>query len=210
MHLRGVDYGALCGREPGSNMEIDLGECESKDLYYNPSASGYAGSTSTEAPESTTSSAVSSTITSDTSPTTTQGEDTTDPADSQEQESDSSGSGGGGGGDNMGLGLGVGLGVGIPLLVVGMSVVYFLFWRTKRKDKPRSEESGDMDGPTENRESTIVGSEDVSKSRPMSELPVSPTVGSHYAPSELPSNWGRDSMVAYELPAEERGRFGSY
>lgn len=187
-------------------MEIDLGECESKDLYYNPSASGFAGSTSADAPEST-SSVVSSTSDPESTPTTAEGNEATDSAEGQENDIESSSGGGGGG--NTGLGLGVGLGVGIPLLIVGMSVVYFLFWRTKRRDKPSSEKSGDIENNNmgfENRESTVVGSENWSKSRPMSELPTSPSLGSPYAPSELPSTYGRESMVAYELPAEDHRR----
>lgn len=187
-------------------MEIDLGECESKDFYYNPSAPGYAGSTSSEilptstvAPDEPSQSTVGAT-----GVTTDEGQ-ATDAAEGQDSDSASSDSGGG---DNTALGLGVGLGVGIPLLVVGMSVVYFLFWRTKRKDRQPSEESGHMDESSEIRGSTIaptlVPSEDLAKSRPISELPGSPSLGSPYAPSELPSDWGRNSMMAYDRPMEER------
>lgn len=201
-----MDYETLCSAEiAGDDLEIDLDKCESKDLYYNPSADGFAGATTSQPPllTSTTSSAVSSTSTPETTPTTTQGDEATDPADSQEQQSKSSSNSGG---PDLGLGLGVGLGVGLPLLIVGLAVVYFLFWRTKRKDKPPSDGAGDVEKSMENRESTLVGSEDISKSRPISELPVTPSVGSPYAPSELPSNWGRDSLIAYELPAEEQRR----
>ena len=211
MHTRGRDYGGTCGREPGSGMEIDLGECESKDFYYNPSAPGYAGSTSSEVLStlvlsmSTAAPDEPSQSTDGTTAVATDEGQATDPAEGQDNESASEGSGGG---DSTALGLGVGLGVGIPLLVVGMSVVYFLFWRTKRKDKQPSEESGPMGGSSETRDSTftptLVPSEDMAKSRPISELPASPGLGSPYAPSELPSDWGRNSMMAYDRPMEDR------
>ena len=103
--------------------------------------------------------------------------------------------GGGGGRNDIALALGTGLGLGIPLTIGSGGLIFFLFWRTRRRDKNLAEGSQQMDSPGSGEGLEVIAGGKTGE-RVMSEVP---------ALSEMPGSerWS-EAPTAQELSSEPR------